>query len=64
MHWNKKKDAFQQEKKQEEVAVWECESDDCLGWMRKEFSFTDEPDCPLCGTRMKNGTRLLYVLPE
>ena len=23
----------------EQTPVWECESEDCLGWMRKNFSF-------------------------
>ncbi|MFX3625505.1 MAG: cold-inducible protein YdjO-related protein [Ectobacillus sp.] len=64
MHWSKKKDSLDQERKRENVAVWECESNDCLGWMRQNFSFDDHPTCPLCGAKMKSGERLLYVLPE
>ncbi|MFB9758099.1 MULTISPECIES: cold-inducible protein YdjO-related protein [Bacillaceae] len=64
MNWGKKKEAFQQEREQVPVAVWECESDDCIGWMRKNFSFGDHPDCPLCGMKMKSGERLLYTLPD
>ncbi|MCP8969566.1 cold-shock protein [Ectobacillus ponti] len=64
MHWNKKRDQAQEERIQEEVPVWECSSEDCKGWMRKNFSFTENPDCPLCGSEMKSGERLLHVLPD
>ncbi|MFD3448414.1 cold-inducible protein YdjO-related protein [Microbacteriaceae bacterium 4G12] len=62
MYWNKKNDPNGQEKKMVNVEVWECESDDCLGWMRKDFSFTEDPKCPLCGSAMKSGERLLQEL--
>ena len=42
--------------------VWECEAEDCLGWMRKNFSFEEEPKCPLCKSSMKSGERLLPKL--
>ncbi|GAA3319721.1 hypothetical protein GCM10020331_027770 [Ectobacillus funiculus] len=33
----KKKQAMQQEAEQVKAAVWECESENCRGWMRKDF---------------------------
>ncbi|WP_379968335.1 cold-inducible protein YdjO-related protein [Ectobacillus sp. sgz5001026] len=62
MNWNKKKDIMQQERKLEEVEVWACEADDCKGWMRKEFSLSEVPTCPLCKSKMKTETRMLYEL--
>jgi hypothetical protein len=61
MRWSKKSD-LQQERQQVPTEVWECPSENCLGWMRKDFSFEEEPKCPLCGTKMKSGERLLYIL--
>jgi hypothetical protein len=61
MYWSKKNDL---EDKQEQVAIWECQAEDCLGWMRKNFSFEDHPNCPLCGNTMKSGERLLYNLKK
>ncbi|CAI8746277.1 MULTISPECIES: cold-shock protein [Bacillus] len=46
----------------EEIAVWECQAEDCLGWMRKNFSLEEEPKCPLCKGDMESGTRLLQKL--
>ncbi|MBO1582362.1 MULTISPECIES: cold-shock protein [Bacillus] len=46
----------------EEIAVWECQSESCHGWMRKNFSLEEEPKCPLCKGDMKSGTRLLQKL--
>lgn len=60
--YRNKKDPSQPEAERENIAVWECESDDCLGWMRKDFSFAEEPACPLCGESMKSGERLLYKI--
>ncbi|MDM5190492.1 cold-shock protein [Bacillus sp. DX4.1] len=45
-----------------ETAVWECQTEDCLGWMRKNFSFDEEPKCPLCKGKMTSGERLLQKL--
>ena len=43
----------------EEIEVWECESEACIGWMRKNFSYEVNQKCPLCGHTMKAGKRLL-----
>ncbi|WP_369899717.1 cold-shock protein [Bacillus manliponensis] len=57
MYRNKKNDVT--EVAPEQVPVWECGSEECLGWMRKNFSFEEEPTCPLCGSEMTSGERLL-----
>lgn len=44
-----------------ETSVWSCTNDDCSGWMRDNFSFEDEPTCPICKSTMEKETR---VLPE
>ncbi|TDL35492.1 cold-shock protein [Jeotgalibacillus sp. S-D1] len=50
----------------EDTAVWECSSDECKGWMRANFSSHSEgsPTCPICGSKMDEGTRLLEVIPN
>lgn len=47
----------------EQTEVWECESEDCIGWMRKDFSHENHQKCPLCGHKMRDGERLLEKLP-
>ncbi len=47
----------------EQTEVWECESEDCIGWMRKDFSDENHQNCPLCGHKMRTGERLLEKLP-
>lgn len=47
----------------EQTEVWECESEDCIGWMRKDFSYENHQNCPLCGHKMGAGERLLEKLP-
>lgn len=42
--------------------VWSCTRDDCNGWMRANFSFADEPDCPKCHSAMVSEMRSLPVL--
>ncbi|MFD1362168.1 cold-shock protein [Lentibacillus salinarum] len=44
-----------------ETNVWACTSESCAGWMRESFSFSEEPECPLCQSSMELETR---VLPE
>ena len=44
------------------TAVWSCTRDDCNGWMRANFSFEDEPDCPKCHSAMVSEMRSLPVL--
>ena len=52
------------EEKPEEVEteVWSCTSEDCPGWMRNNFSFEEEPSCPLCKSVMTQETRVLPKL--
>ena len=47
---------------EEETAVWACVSEDCPGWMRKDFSFDHHPVCPLCSSEMREEIRLLPEL--
>lgn len=42
--------------------VWSCTRDDCNGWMRANFTFEDEPDCPKCRSAMVSEMRRLPVL--
>nr|WP_245983682.1 cold-inducible protein YdjO-related protein [Ammoniphilus oxalaticus] len=42
--------------------TWECVSDLCNGWMRKEYSFDSSPACPLCQSHMSSGTRMIPEL--
>jgi len=42
--------------------IWSCTREDCNGWMRANFSFEDEPDCPKCHSAMVSEMRSLPVL--
>ncbi|WP_028400248.1 cold-inducible protein YdjO-related protein [Ectobacillus panaciterrae] len=64
MYWRSRKNDLQQEAPKALVAVWECESADCLGWMRKSFSLNEKPKCPLCQTSMKSGERMLCTITK
>ncbi|MGZ9585748.1 cold-shock protein [Paenibacillus marinisediminis] len=44
------------------TAIWSCETDTCKGWMRDNFSFQEEPTCPLCNSPMIKGEKMLPVL--
>ena len=46
----------------EETKVWECASDTCKGWIRDNFTSNDEHKCPLCGSKMNAGTRMLQAI--
>lgn len=39
--------------------VWECVSDGCPCWMRKGLTFEEQPKCPMCGSVMSPGIRML-----
>jgi hypothetical protein len=39
--------------------VFECESPSCNGWMRKNYSFEESPDCPICHSSMIESVRHL-----
>lgn len=45
-----------------ETTVWSCTSDSCKGWMRDAFSFSKNPECPLCHSEMEQETRILPVI--
>ena len=47
---------------QEMTAIWSCSNEDCNGWMRENFAFSSQPDCPQCGNVMVKGERKLTVL--
>ena len=46
----------------EETKVWECVSDSCNGWIRDNFTSSDEHKCPLCGSEMMVGTKMLQAI--
>ncbi|WP_296976176.1 cold-inducible protein YdjO-related protein [Thermobacillus sp. ZCTH02-B1] len=39
--------------------VWECTNEDCPCWMRKGLTFEEQPKCPMCGSEMMPGERML-----
>jgi hypothetical protein len=45
-----------------EMSVWNCTNDTCNGWMRKDYSFSAQPVCPLCQSGMSEGVRMLPQL--
>ncbi|WP_413242494.1 cold-inducible protein YdjO-related protein [Paenibacillus sp. 1P07SE] len=44
--------------------MWSCQSDGCECWMRDNFSFQDNPNCPICGSEMLADSRMLPVLKK
>lgn len=47
---------------EENTEVWSCTSDTCKGWMRTDFTFLNEPACPLCASSMTQETRMLPIV--
>ncbi|WP_315899208.1 cold-inducible protein YdjO-related protein [Paenibacillus cremeus] len=45
-----------------ETDVWQCSSSSCNSWIRANFTFNDEPACPLCGSATTKGTKMLPVI--
>ncbi|NPC94011.1 hypothetical protein HOO54_17745 [Bacillus sp. WMMC1349] len=43
----------------EDTETWECTAEECNGWMRKNFTSSECPLCPLCNQEMKSGNRFL-----
>lgn len=43
----------------EDISTWECTAEDCNGWMRKNFTSSDRPLCPLCNKEMISGSRYI-----
>ena len=44
------------------VDIWQCSN--CIGWMQKEFTISDNPSCPLCAGTMLEGMREVNILME
>ncbi|GIP35238.1 cold-inducible protein YdjO-related protein [Paenibacillus sp. J2TS4] len=42
-----------------EAKVWICVNEQCSGWMRAEFAFKEEPECPLCHSAMSLGVKVV-----
>lgn len=47
---------------EENTEVWLCSNDECIGWMRDNFTFDEKPTCPLCQSSMIQGDKVLPVL--
>lgn len=44
------------------TSVWICSHDDCDCWMRENFSFEDNPSCPICQSPMTKNVKMLPSL--
>lgn len=53
---------FFEELPQELTAVWICSNEACKGWMRDNFTFSEEPLCVLCQSPMERSERMLAVV--
>jgi hypothetical protein len=47
---------------EEMTEVWTCSNEGCNCWMRNNFAFEAEPDCPSCRVPMVRGTKMLPQL--
>lgn len=47
---------------EENTAIWKYNNEDCIGWMRDNFSFDVKPICPLCSSDMHNDAKILPIL--
>ncbi|TBL76029.1 cold-shock protein [Paenibacillus thalictri] len=47
---------------EELTSVWICEKEDCIGWMRDNFTFETVPTCLQCSSPMIRGTKMLPLL--
>ncbi|SFE42920.1 cold-shock protein [Alteribacillus iranensis] len=54
-YYNNKKEA----PPEVETSIWSCTNEDCSGWMREDFTFEKQPDCPLCQSSMERETKTL-----
>ncbi|MFB6367634.1 cold-inducible protein YdjO-related protein [Paenibacillus elgii] len=45
-----------------ETSVWMCKKENCLGWIREDFSFETTPICLFCKSEMVHTTKILPVL--
>ncbi|WP_240415569.1 cold-shock protein [Paenibacillus periandrae] len=46
----------------ENTAIWSCENESCMGWMRDNFAFESAPVCSSCQAPMVSGMRMLPML--
>lgn len=42
--------------------VWTCSHEDCGCWMREDFSFEENPTCPICQSSMTKNEKMLPSL--
>lgn len=47
-----------------ETKVWSCTAEDCAGWMRVDYSFDQNPVCPLCNSEMHEETKILPIITK
>ncbi|WP_268587598.1 cold-inducible protein YdjO-related protein [Priestia megaterium] len=48
----------------ERTEIWEYQSEESNGWMRKTFSYENHQKCPLCGHKMRARERFLDESPN
>ena len=60
MYYSRKKPV--EEAPDELTSIWSCSSEDCKGWMRDNFSFSEAPVCVLCQSPMVKGERMLAAV--
>lgn len=42
-----------------DTSIWDCQAENCNGWMREDFSLEENPTCPMCGEIMIHEIRNL-----
>ena len=47
---------------EEVTSIWSCTNEQCNGWMRDNFSFSNEPTCPQCQSAMVKSEKKLSIL--
>ncbi|MFC5653487.1 cold-shock protein [Paenibacillus solisilvae] len=47
---------------EEDTSIWTCSNDGCTCWMRDDFSFGEQPSCPICSSSMISGIKTLPIL--
>ncbi|RKN75800.1 cold-shock protein [Paenibacillus ginsengarvi] len=46
----------------ERTVIWSCSDENCNGWMRENFAFSNVPVCPKCQSKMVKSERMLAVV--
>lgn len=41
------------------TVIWSCSSENCKGWMRDNFAFSNVPVCPQCQSIMVKSEKML-----